>query len=180
MLSKQQVLPKSEQKRRSNETIIPDTKIGNYFQRSRLTAENQDMLLRGRWIMEAQREVKGQSEWMMKVTDKWGQRKRMLFTRREEVQTQWVLGSKRKRMLFGRTQEQQTKLVVEVTDKWDAKRKMMLFCRTEEQQKHWLVEVTDKCGAKIKRMLFGRSQEEQTQWVVGMTDKCRGQRERVR
>ena len=29
--------------------------------------------------MEAPREVKGQSEWVMKVTDKWGQRERECY-----------------------------------------------------------------------------------------------------
>ena len=38
-ISKQQVLPKSERKWRSNEEIISDTRIGNYHQRHRLTAE---------------------------------------------------------------------------------------------------------------------------------------------
>ena len=65
-LSKQQVLTRREQKWMSNETIISDTKIGNYRQRSRLTTENQNMLLRGRWKREGRWEVS-----MMKVTDKW-------------------------------------------------------------------------------------------------------------
>ena len=45
------------------------------------------------------------------MTDKWAQRERgLLFSRREEEQTEWVL---------------------EVTDKWGAKRKRMLFGRGE-------------------------------------------------
>ena len=41
-------------------------------QRIKLTTENQDILL---WVqMEAPREVKGQLEWVMKVTGKWRQR----------------------------------------------------------------------------------------------------------
>ena len=42
--------------------------------------------------MEAQRVVKGQSEWVMKEA----KRKRMLFirTRREGEQTQWVMGDR--------------------------------------------------------------------------------------
>ena len=43
--------------------------------------------------MEAPREVSDESERMMKVTDKPGaNRKRMLFSRRAEEQTQWVVG----------------------------------------------------------------------------------------
>ena len=43
---------------------------------------------------EAPREVKGQSEWdVTKVKDKWhAKRKRMLFSRGEEEQTQWWFG----------------------------------------------------------------------------------------
>ena len=43
----------------------------------------------------ADRNTKGSelTEWMMKVMDTWGQRERgMLFGRREEEQTQWVMG----------------------------------------------------------------------------------------
>ena len=61
-LSKQQELPKRDQKWRSIETIISDTKIGNYRQRSRLTTENQDMLLRGRWKHQGRWKV-SQSGW---------------------------------------------------------------------------------------------------------------------
>ena len=64
-----------------------------------------------------------------------------------------IWGAKRKRMLFGRSQEEQTQWVVEVTDKWDAKRKRLLFHGTEEQQIQCVVKVTDKWGAKRKRML---------------------------
>ena len=68
------VLPKCEQKWRSNEAIILDIKIGNYHQRSRLTTENQDVLLKVQ--MEAPRAVSGESEWVIKVTDKLWQRER--------------------------------------------------------------------------------------------------------
>ena len=52
----------SEQKWRSNETIISDAKIGNYRQRRRLMTENQDMLLRGRWTHQGRWGV-SQSGW---------------------------------------------------------------------------------------------------------------------
>ena len=38
-------------------------------------------------------------------------------------------GAKRKRMLFSRREEKQTQWVVEVIDKWGAKRKRILFNR---------------------------------------------------
>ena len=81
-LSKQQVLPKGEQKWRSNEAMILDTKVGSYCQRSRLTTENQDVLLTMQ--MEAQREVRGESEWMMKVIDSLRQRERGCYLVREQ------------------------------------------------------------------------------------------------
>ena len=56
-LSKHQALPKCKQKWRSNEAIISGTKVGNYRQRSRLTTENQDVLLRVQ--REAPRDVEG-------------------------------------------------------------------------------------------------------------------------
>ena len=40
--------------------------------------------------MEAPREVRGESEWVMKVTDKLGQRERGCYSVGE--QTQWVVG----------------------------------------------------------------------------------------
>ena len=67
-LSKQQVLLKHEQKWKTNETILSDTKIGNYRQRSRLTTAKSGHAFEGQ--MEAPREVRDKSEWMMKVTDK--------------------------------------------------------------------------------------------------------------
>ena len=39
--------------------------------------------------MEAPREVRGESEWVMKVTDKWGQTERGCYS--AEEQTQWVM-----------------------------------------------------------------------------------------
>ena len=72
------MLPKGEQKWRSNEEIILNTKVGNYCQRSRLTTENQDVLLTMQ--MEAQREVRGESEWMMKVIDSLRQRERGCYS----------------------------------------------------------------------------------------------------
>ena len=48
------------------------------------------------------------------MTDTWGaNRKLMLFSRRDEEQTQWV---------------------VEVTDKWGAKRNRMMFSWRQEKQ----------------------------------------------
>ena len=64
--------------------------------------------------MGASTEVKGQSEWMMNVIDKWGQRERRCYSLGE-----WV---------------------VEVTDKWGAKRKRVLFTRREEEKTQWVVE----------------------------------------
>ena len=66
-------------------------------QKNRLTIKkkikkNQDMFFGVQF--EAPREVKGQSEWdVTKVKDKWhAKRKRMLFSRGEEEQTQWWFG----------------------------------------------------------------------------------------
>ena len=87
------MLPKSEQNWRSNETInfghknrkLPPKK----YRKSGHVFEEQ---------LEAPRVVRSESEWVMKVTDKWGQgeigskRKRMLFSKRAEEQTQWVVG----------------------------------------------------------------------------------------
>ena len=67
-LSKQQVLPRSEQKWRSNETIISDTKIWNYCQKKK--ADNRKSGPAFEVQMEAPREVRVESEWVMKVTDK--------------------------------------------------------------------------------------------------------------
>ena len=56
-----------------------DTKIGNYRQRNRLTTEIQDCF----WG--ADRSTKaGESEWVLKVTDKWGQRERGCYSAREQ------------------------------------------------------------------------------------------------
>ena len=48
-------------------------------------AENQDILLRVQ--MEAPKEVKGQPEWVVKVTDKWGQRERGCYSAGEKKST---------------------------------------------------------------------------------------------
>ena len=103
------------------------------------------MLLRVQ--MESSREVKDLSEWVVKVTDKWGQRERGCY----------LVGEKKGRHSgwWG------DRHVV-------AKRKRMLFSRREEKQTQWVVEVIDKWGTKRKRILFNRWEEEQTQWVVGM------------
>ena len=113
-------------------------------QRIRLT-ENQDMPLRVQ--MEGTKGGEG-SEWVVKLTDRWGQRERGCYwqdRRREDT----VGGG--------------------VTDIWDAKRKRKLLSRREYEQKQWVVGMTDMWGAKRKRKLF-RKREERTQWVVGMTD----------
>ena len=43
------------------------------------------------------------------------------------------MGAKRERMLFSRREEQHTEWVVEVTDKWGAKRKRMLSRKNDRQ-----------------------------------------------
>ena len=52
-------------------------------------------------------EVEGESEWVMKVTDKWVQSERMLFGRRADTagggDDRQMQGEKRKSMLVGRT-----------------------------------------------------------------------------
>ena len=80
-------------------------------QRIRLTTGNQDMLLRVQ--MEAPREVKGQSEWVMKVTEKGRQRERGCYSVAEKKSRHsgwWQVtdkrGTNRKRMLFNKREEQ--------------------------------------------------------------------------
>ena len=59
-------------------------------QRIRLTTGNQDMVFRVQ--MEAPREVKSQSELMMKWQINGGKGKEDVIDRREEEQTLWVVG----------------------------------------------------------------------------------------
>ena len=97
----------------------------------------------------------------------------MIFSRREEEQTQWVVGT---------------------TDKlWCAKRKRMLFSRREEEQTWWVRGKKNRRGGGNRQMGGGGRKEkwgcysvrekksQQTRRVVWVTDKLEGgiQRERI-